>query len=181
MLILLHLQATFSHLPRNNKKKTPLSLSLSLSLSQQQKVPIQILTTTPFLCPSLDSTTTEFLFSSCDQEKITTLLLLIAGAHERRNLLLPASILLIIIIIPTSFAMAIKHKSRTALFLWNFFSWLPTPKWREQRAILILHLRYITTGGHKMQTADSNNGRSKPRCGRKEASSLLPFVPCSHY
>jgi hypothetical protein len=33
MLILLHLQATFSHLPRNNKKKTPLSLSLSLSLS----------------------------------------------------------------------------------------------------------------------------------------------------
>ncbi len=32
-----------------------------------------------------------------------------------------------------------------------------------------------------MQTADSNNGSSKPRCGRKEASSLLPFVPCSHY
>jgi hypothetical protein len=28
MLILLHLQATFSHLPRNNNKKTPLSLSL---------------------------------------------------------------------------------------------------------------------------------------------------------
>jgi hypothetical protein len=160
MLILLHLQATFSHLPRNNNKKTPLSLSRFLPTT---KVPIQILTTTPFLYPSLDSTTTEFLFSSCDQEKITTLLLLIAGAQERKNLLLPASILLTIIIIPTSFAMAIKHKSRTVLFLWNFFSWLPTPKWREQRAILVLHLRYITTGGHKMQTADSNNGRSKPR------------------
>jgi hypothetical protein len=36
MLILLHLQATFSHLPRNNKK-TPLSLSLSLSLSPNNK------------------------------------------------------------------------------------------------------------------------------------------------
>jgi hypothetical protein len=34
MLILLHLQATFSHLPRNNKKKTPLSLSLSLSTTK---------------------------------------------------------------------------------------------------------------------------------------------------
>jgi hypothetical protein len=121
------------------------------------------------------------LFSSCDQEKITTLLLLIAGAQERKNLLLPASILLVIIIIPTLFAMAIKHKNRTGLFLWTFFLWLPTPKWREQRAILVLHLLYITTGGHKLQTADSNNGRSKPRCGRKEASSLLPFVPCFHY
>jgi hypothetical protein len=62
MLILLHLQATFSHLPcDNNKKKTPLSLSLSLSLFlPTTKVPIQILTTTPFLYPSLDSTTTEF-------------------------------------------------------------------------------------------------------------------------
>jgi hypothetical protein len=61
------------------------------------------------------------LFSSCDQEKITTLLLLIAGAQERKNLLLPASILLVIIIIPTLFAMAIKHKNRTGLFLWTFF------------------------------------------------------------